>query len=699
MNCQQRELIPDYLEDNLPEEAAESFERHLEECDCCVSALAASEQSGRVPEWLLSAQKRVGEGKLRNLMDPGMDGVDSGVDDGESLPPDQATAFRVEPAAPDADSVRYSWKRRIGSGGMGEVWEGWDHLMRRPVALKRLRHHSHDFEGVQRLLQEATTLSRLSCPHIVTVYGVVADHVRPVLVMEFIPGMTLSEWQDGRPLRQKDAAEVVLILAQALQHAHAQGVIHRDLKPSNILLRTDSTTDLPRDERGVLQIWLSDFGLARFTDDPSLTQSGQLLGTPVYMAPEQLGGGHAADCRTDIYGLGAVLYELLTGIPPFMGNDSVALMQLIRTQEPVSPRRLQPQLSRDIETICLKCLSRRPAERYATSAALAADLQAFIAGLPIAARPVSLPVRLLRWSDRNRALAVTLSGAVLALLIALLLGLFAVREQGRTLTLQRQAAVHERQLRLRAEVAEKDAKERSRAESQLRSKHEALLLQMVRTVENQLRIPVSPTATVGSAENPGKLDSGFLTTQVITEYLQSLKQLNQPLSWTELELMIRLLSLKIITLDASGISPLISRIDEALVVHEIQPVNPLDYVEFLKIRQMLFSETDNTLQQREDQRQRWLAIARRFLDAARRCEPNSVEVTRFLDARCEALMQAFEFGKLSDQYPANARDQQVAHLRLLKAILSEPTPASANPRNAERELLTIIENALREYVP
>lgn len=699
MNCQQRELIPDYLEDNLPEEAAESFEQHLEECDCCVSALAASEQSGRVPEWLRSAQKRVVEGKLRNLMAPAKDGVDSGVDDGESLPPDQATVFRTEPDAPGADGVRYSWKRRIGSGGMGEVWEGWDHLMRRPVALKRLRHHSRDFEGVQRLLQEATTLSRLSCPHIVTVYGVVADHIHPVLVMEFIPGMTLSEWQDGRPLRQKDAAEVVLILAQALQHAHAQGVIHRDLKPSNILLRTDSTTDLPRDERGVLQIWLSDFGLARFTDDPSLTQSGQLLGTPVYMAPEQLSGGHAADCRTDIYGLGAVLYELLTGIPPFMGNDSIALMQLIRTRDPVSPRRLQPQLSLDIETICLKCLSRRPADRYATSAAVAEDLQAFIAGLPISARPISLPVRLLRWSDRNRALAVTLSGAVLALLIAMVMGLFAIQEQARTLTLQRQAAVHERQLRLRAEVAEKEAKERARAESQLRSKHEALLLQMVKSIENHLRIPVSPTATQGSAETPGKLDTGFLSTQVLTEYLQSLKQLNQPLSWTELELMIHLLSLKIITLDASGISPLISRIDEALVVHEIQPVNPLDYVEFLKIRQMLFSETDNTLQQREDQRQKWLAIARRFLDAARRCEPNSVEVTRFLDARCEALTQAFEFGKLPDQYPANAGDQLVAHLRLLKAILSEPTPASANPRTAERALLTIIENALGNQAP
>jgi hypothetical protein len=517
--------------------------------------------------------------------------------------------------------------------------------------------------------------------------------------MEFIPGMTLSAWQDGRPLRQTDAAEVVLILAHALQHAHAQGVIHRDLKPSNILLRTDSTMDLPRDERGVLQIWLSDFGLARVTDDPSLTQSGQLLGTPVYMAPEQLSGGNAADCRTDVYGVGAVLYELLTGIPPFMGTDSVALMQLIRTQDPVSPRRLQPQLSRDIETICLKCLSRRPADRYATSAALAADLQAFIAGLPISARPISLPVRLLRWSDRNRALAVTLSSAVLALLTALLLGLFAVREQARTLTLQRQAAVHERQLRLRAEVAEKDAQERARAESQLRSKHENLLLQMVKTVENQLRIPASPNATLGSAENPGKMDTNFLTSQVLTEYLQSLKQLNQPLSWNELELMVRLLSLKLITHDGTGLDPLVSRIDEALVVHEMQPVNPVDYVEFLKIRQMLFGTPDKMVQLYEHQRQKWLTIARRFLDAARRCEPNSVELTRFLDARCEALRQAFAAGRLPLHYPENARDQLADHLRGLTAILGEPTPASANPRTAERELLTVIENALREQVP
>ena len=693
MTCQQSELVTDYLNNRLSDEASEVFEQHIEECDVCVAALSAKEKSAGMPAWLLTAQRRFDEGRLRNLMFPRGDGLPSGTyDDEESPSNDPALAISEVPAR-GMNGVRYSWKRRIGSGGMGEVWEGWDQLMRRPVALKRLNQQSRDIDGVQRLLQEATTLSRLSCPHIVTVYGVIADHARPVLVMEFIPGMTLSQWQDGRPLRQQDAAEVLLILAQALHHAHYQGVIHRDLKPSNILLRTESTTELPRDEQGVLRIWLSDFGLARVTDDPSLTLSGQLLGTPVYMAPEQLSGGQAADVRTDVYGLGAILYELLTGIPPFMGNDSVVLMQLIRSHDPVSPRRLQPQLSRDIETICLKCLARRPSDRYATVAALTADLEAFLAGLPISARPISLPTRLLRWSARNRALATTLGITAAALVIALLLGLYAVREQSTTLAVQRRAADDERRLRLRAEAAEKEAESRAAAESQLRSKHETLLLQMVRTVDKHQQ-----SANVNSGLPdvvPGSMttETSFVTTQVLNEYVQSLKQLKQPLSWSELELMIRFLSLKLAAEDTSGLDTLVSRIDEALAVHGATPENPQDYVLFIKIRQLLFGAGVDASQLHEDNRKKWLQVAARFLDTARRSE--SPVTDNFLNARCEALRQAFDAGRSSDQYSSqDGRHQMTDHLRSLTEVLKEPIPDTGQSRSAERELLMQIQRAL-----
>lgn len=242
---------------------------------------------------------------------------------------DAACDHSCDQAEAGHTSVRYSWIRKIGAGGMGEVWEGWDHIMRRPVALKKLKHQQTENNGAQRLLQEAIVLSRLSHPHIVTVHEIMLEHSQPVMVMEFIPGMTLAEWQSGRPLRQRDAAEVVLVLAKALQHAHAHAVIHRDLKPSNVLLRTQNPDELPRDQSGELLLWLSDFGLARAIDDPSFTSVGQVLGTPFYMPPEQAGDEHIVDNRSDLYGLGAILYELLTGIPPFMGNDKAVLLQRI----------------------------------------------------------------------------------------------------------------------------------------------------------------------------------------------------------------------------------------------------------------------------------------------------------------------------------------------------------------------------------
>jgi len=682
MTCPQSQLITDYLAEKLSDETAESFEQHLEECDSCVTALTESGQSMRSPAWLLSAHKRIGEGRLRSLFVQAEDSFSSSED------------FPASSEATTGSSVRYSWKRRIGAGGMGEVWEGWDHLMRRPVALKRLRHRSSDFEGGQRLLQEATTLSRLSCAHIVKVYGVIADEVRPVLVMEYIPGLTLSQWQDGRPLRQKDAAEVALILAQSLQHAHGQGVIHRDLKPSNILLRTTSAQQLPRDEHGVLQIWLSDFGLARVADDPSLTISGQLLGTPVYMAPEQLSGAKTADCRTDVYGLGAILYELLTGVPPFMGVDGAVLMQLIRTEDPVSPRRLQILLSRDIETICLKCLARRPADRYVNAEAVAADLQAFISDRPIVARPLSLPTRMLRWSGRNPALSATLLSTFAALLLALLFGTLAVREQATMLSLQQRTAEHEKHLRMRAEAAEQEAQQRAAEESLLRSKHEALLLQMLKAVDSHLLASGAPATSATSSRASSLLDSSFPTNRVLTEYLQSLEHLDQPLSWTELELMIRLLSLKVHSHDAVGVDALVAQIDETLLWHLERPQDPVQYVDFLKVRHMLFGSSQDVSSTYSDIRNVWLSVAARFLEDASKAEPGSARMEDLLNARCEALVQAWNAGRSAVQFPDQSEVLLAAYLRDLSDLLRRPIPKTNHPRSAESDLLNTIQSEL-----
>lgn len=230
--CPDRRLITDYLAGRLEDATAERFETHLESCECCVAALSMTPPAEAEPTWLGMARERARLSGSPVLSSQWPLHIDNHAQD-------------VQHTDAGPNSVRYTWIRRIGAGGMGEVWEGWDHIMRRPVALKKLRHEHMENDGVQRLFQEAIVLSRLSHPHIVTVHEVTIEHSQPVLVMEFIPGMTLAEWQSGRPLRQRDAAEVASVLAQALQHAHSHSVIHRDLKPSNVLHQSPSSCSKP----------------------------------------------------------------------------------------------------------------------------------------------------------------------------------------------------------------------------------------------------------------------------------------------------------------------------------------------------------------------------------------------------------------------------------------------------------------------
>ncbi len=264
-----------------------------------------------------------------------------------------------------------------------------------------------DPKRLARQRQEAEILAHLRHPNIVHVYEVL-DHAGCLyLVMEFVDGPTLQESAAGVPLAASEAAKLVLTLAQTMQAVHEAGVLHRDLKPSNVLL--------PAPEH----IKISDFGLAKLrSGDNLLTTEDSVLGTPSYMSPEQaVGSLHGAGPETDVYSLGAILYELLTGRPPFLGATVLDTLSLIREQDPVRPRQLQPSTPADLETICLHCLNKSPLNRYPTAAALAEDLKHFLDGAPILARRTTPAERFVRWCRRNPAVA-GLTGTVALLLAA-----------------------------------------------------------------------------------------------------------------------------------------------------------------------------------------------------------------------------------------------------------------------------------------
>jgi serine/threonine-protein kinase len=296
----------------------------------------------------------------------------------------------------------------LGSGGMGIVYKARQPRLDRLVALKMiLRGSNAATEDLARFESEAQAVAAIEHPNIVRIFEIGEHNGLPYFSLEYLPGGSLARKIAGKPQPVAEAARITEVLARAMLVAHQHGVIHRDLKPANVLLAADGT------------LKISDFGLAkRLESDSGQTRSGSILGTPSYMAPEQAkGDSKLVGPAADQYALGAILYELLTGRPPFQGTTALETLDQVRNNEPVPPSQLQPKIPRDAETICLKCLEKEPARRYADVAALAEDLRLFQAQEPIQARAISDVERLWRWCVRNRRVAV-LAAAVALLFTA-----------------------------------------------------------------------------------------------------------------------------------------------------------------------------------------------------------------------------------------------------------------------------------------
>ncbi len=351
----------------------------------------------------------------------------------------------------------YKLLGELGRGGMGVVFKAQDVKLNRLVALKMILSGDYAEEAeLERFRLEAEAVAKLQHPNIVQVFAIDECDGKPFFSLEFVDGGPLDKKLAGDPLPPREAALLLEQLARAMYYAHQRDILHRDLKPANVLLTKDGAPKI------------TDFGLAKKLDDKenSKTQGGTIMGTPSYMAPEQALGKTTIGPAADTYSLGAILYEFLTGRPPFKGATVLDTLEQVRSQEPVPPRQLQPKVPKDLETICLKCLQKDVDKRYATAGELADDVKRFLDGEPIQARPTPAWERAWKWAKKEPKLAGAMVVAA-GLMVALVAGavLFA-DEQGRLKGLADTEADKAKAQAKRADDAAKDAKAQAKRADQ-----------------------------------------------------------------------------------------------------------------------------------------------------------------------------------------------------------------------------------------
>ena len=403
------------LDATLDHASTKRIENHLIACPECIALLDHLSRDVAIPlERMLEAYRQgdtdgAGRGETVATSDP-RGRLDPPAENKHPTPGSPG-----EGAYPDIPG--YEVLEEIGRGGMGVVFRARHLALQRDVALKMISEGVlAGPERIARFAQEAAALAKIEHPQIVRIYDVGEQSGIPYFALELARGGSLRDQLDGTPWSPFRAASLIETLARAMHAAHQAGVVHRDLSPGNLLFAQPILED---DRESFEGLRVSDFGLAHDVENPRLTYTGAAMGTPFYLSPEQANADRQQmGPGTDVYSMGCLLFELLTGVPPLRGATVAQTLELIRREDPASPRVLNPALPRDLTTICLKCLHKSPRQRYLTAENLADDLNRFLTGRPIAARPTSIGTRTVKWVGRHPALA-SLLGLSLVFVVAL----------------------------------------------------------------------------------------------------------------------------------------------------------------------------------------------------------------------------------------------------------------------------------------